>query len=276
MVVFFSYIQAQNEIKLYSGKAPGSESWTWHEGERKTSSSHVFYNVVEPGLLEFLPDSENVNGTAVIVCPGGGFRALAIEHEGIEVAKWLNSKGITAFVLKYRLLESDNGFPKRDANGKEQDIDQSGIIDLAVADGKMALEYVRKNAEKYHIDPEKIGMMGFSAGGTVTMGVGYTYNEASKPNFLAPIYAYTKPFDELDVPVDAPSIFICAATDDGLGFATNSSNLYNKWVEADKSAELHMYAKGGHGFGMKKKKSPVSTWIDRFEDWLVLKGFLNY
>jgi acetyl esterase/lipase len=107
------------------------------------------------------------------------------------------------------------------------------------------------------------------------MGVGYTYTPENRPDFLAPIYFYKTALGNPTVPKDAPPIFICAASDDQLGLATHSTNLYNDWLTAGKSAELHMYLKGGHGFGMRKQNIPTDTWIDRFGDWLRLQGLLS-
>jgi len=121
-----------------------------------------------------------------------------------------------------------------------------------------------------------VGVMGFSAGGTVTMGVSYKYDADSRPDFSAPIYAYI-PGDlaAATIPSDAPALFICAATNDGLKLATHSSNLYNKWIAGGKQAELHMYAKGDHGFGMRKQNLPTDKWIERFYEWLDVQGFLQ-
>jgi dienelactone hydrolase len=117
--------------------------------------------------------------------------------------------------------------------------------------------------------------MGFSAGGTVTMGAVFNYTAASRPDFAAPIYVYTPALKNQTIAADAPPLFICAASDDQLGMATMSSNLYTAWMNAKKEAELHMYLKGGHGFGMRKQNLPTDTWIERFGDWLQLRGLLN-
>ncbi len=116
--------------------------------------------------------------------------------------------------------------------------------------------------------------MGFSAGGSVTCGVVFNGKEESRPDFVAPIYAYTNALKLTTVPDDAPPIFIVAATDDDLGLAPQSVKLYSDWIAAGKTAELHMYSKGGHGFGMTKKGLPVDSWIERFGDWLKLQGFM--
>lgn len=275
-------VHAQKVISLYPGKAPGSETWNWQEKESSNNqfNTHVVYNVVNPTLTAYLPDPALANGTAVVVCPGGAFHILSIESEGSDVAKWLNAKGVAAFVLKYRLVHSQTDDPVKELMPKMNDkktLDQENdsVVTMAITDGKKAIEYVRSHAGVYGINPARIGLMGFSAGGTVTMGVGFTYTSANRPDFLAPVYPYTGALKQTAVPNDAPPIFICAATDDQLGFASQSSNLYNNWIAAGKPAELHMYAKGGHGFGMRKQGLPVDTWIDRFGDWLQFQGLLK-
>ncbi len=270
----------QKVIPLYTGKAPGSEKWNWQE---KTSLNNMFntpvvYNVVAPTLSVYLPDAAIANGAAVVVCPGGAFHTLSIENEGSEVAKWLNKKGVAAFVLKYRLVRSLTDDPVKELMPKMQNIqkldqENDSVVAMAIADGSKAIAYVRSNAASFNINPARIGLMGFSAGGTVTMGVGYNYTAANRPDFLVPVYYYAGALGKQPVPKDAPPIFICAASDDQLGFATHSSNLYNDWIGAGKSAELHMYVKGGHGFGMRKQNLPVDNWIEHFGEWLDLQGF---
>ncbi|WP_229311518.1 alpha/beta hydrolase [Larkinella rosea] len=117
--------------------------------------------------------------------------------------------------------------------------------------------------------------MGFSAGGTVTMGVGYGYSAENRPDFLAPVYPYMTPFADKTVPADAPPLFVVAASDDQLNLAPHSVKLYSDWLTARKSAELHMYTKGGHGFGMRKQNIPADRWIERFGDWLCQQGLLK-
>ena len=135
--------------------------------------------------------------------------------------------------------------------------------------------YVRKHASEYKISPVRIGIIGFSAGGTVTASTAYNYTAENRPDFVAPIYAYMPEFLQGAMPNDAPPMFLAAATDDQLGLAPHSVDLYNKWVAAKHSAELHLYANGGHGFGMRTQNIPTDTWIDRFADWLNAQGFLK-
>jgi len=274
-------IRAQEKvIQLYNGTAPGSEGWTYNEQVYKPGTKEALvYNVSHPTLTVYPADPAKATSTAVIVCPGGGFYILAINHEGIDVARWLNEKGITVFVLKYRLGQSmtDNPGQELGENMKKADFDKkiSPIISLSVADGKAAIEYVRKHASEYKVDPQKIGIMGFSAGGTVAASAAFNFTPENRPDFVAPVYAFMPPSMQGTVADDAPPLFIATATDDGLNLTSHSVALYSKWLEAKKPAEIHIYEKGGHGFGMKKQNIPTDTWIDRFGDWLTLHGYIK-
>ncbi len=275
-------VQAQKVIRLYPGAAPGSENWKQPEKEyfSKIWNTQVVTNVVNPTLTAFLPDAATANGTAVIIAPGGGFHALSINSEGVDVAKWLNTKGVAAFVLRYRLVQTgDDGvqevMAKMGGSRVNMDANNVDVVPLAVADAFAALSYVRTKAKEFGISPNRIGFMGFSAGGTVTASVAFQYSAATRPDFVAPIYAYMGAVKPAEVPQDAPPMFLVVATDDQLGLAPDSINLYSKWIAAKKSAELHSYAKGGHGFGMRKQNLPTDQWIDRFGDWLQLQGWLK-
>jgi acetyl esterase/lipase/lysophospholipase L1-like esterase len=274
----FSAFAQTEVIPLYPGKAPGSESWNWPErrSEKNMFNTPLVYDVTTPTLTAFMPSGRNVTGTAVVICPGGGFQLLSIESEGNQVAEWLKAHGIAAFVLKYRLMHSETDNPAQEMmdkiTGKKVDTSMQSVIKYAIEDGRQAVAWVRAHAEQYHISPEKIGIMGFSAGGTVTMGVTYAHDKASRPDFSAPIYPYIAQL--LPVPADAPPLFVVAASDDQLGLAPTSPAVYSDWLKAKKSAELHMYEKGGHGFGMREQNLPTDQWIDRFGDWLDLHGLL--
>ena len=276
-------LRAQKIIPLYPGKAPGSERWNWQEQQSDNNmfNTPVVYNVAAPTLTAYLPEPGTANGTAIIICPGGAFHTLSIDREGIDVAKWLNKKGVTAFVLKYRLVHSLTSDPVKELMPKmigdqaKLDIENDTVVTMAVADGKKAIEYVRSHAKEYSLATNKIGIMGFSAGGTVTMGVGFGYTSENRPDFLAPVYPYIKAIKQTTVPADAPPIFICSVSDDQLGFAPQSVKLYADWLAKKKNAELHMYAKGGHGFGMGKQNLPVDGWIDRFGEWPAFEGLLS-
>lgn len=270
--------QAERVIQLYPGAAPGSEDWNWQEQEITAGMIHIVYNVSIPTLTYFPADKEIANGTAVIICPGGGFHMLSIDSEGYDVAKWLNSKGIAAFVLKYRLvhcLTNNPGqeFMSKQPNSEKFNKDIEPVVAMGIADGKAAVTYVRVHASEFGADPKKIGIIGFSAGGTVTTGVSFLYDSQSRPDFAAPIYPYVGSFGNPAVPADAPPMFIAVASDDAFGFQTHSTELYTKWNSAKKPAELHIYAKGNHGFGMRKQNLPADQWIDRFYEWLKANGF---
>jgi acetyl esterase/lipase len=282
LIVIANNLFSQKVIALYPGKAPGSQNWNWKEkiNSKNMFNTPVIYNVAEPTLSVYLPDTAVANGTAVIIAPGGAFHTLSIESEGTDVAKWLNAKGVTCFVLKYRLVYMDTDDPigtlmKKMGDFKKLDEENDSVVNMAIADGLKAIEFVRTHAVEYKVNRDRIGIMGFSAGGTVTMGTVFNYTAVNRPNFAAPVYAYMNALKNQTIPTDAPPLFICAASDDQLGLATHSSNLYNAWIAAKKEAELHMYLKGGHGFGMRKQGLPTDTWIERFGDWLKLKGLLD-
>ncbi|MGH9801422.1 MAG: alpha/beta hydrolase [Blastocatellia bacterium] len=274
---------AQKVIRLYPGAAPGSEHWKHQEKEYFSQiwNTQVVTNVVNPTLTVFSPEADKANGTAVIICPGGGFHALSINSEGIDVAKWLVTRGVTAFILKYRLVPTGEDGVKevmaKMGSAARVNVDAANVdvVPLAVADGLAALSYVRKHAADFGVNPNRIGFMGFSAGATVTASVAFQYSSETRPDFVAPIYVYLGAVKPTDVPKDAPPMFIVAATDDQLGLAPDSVTLYSKWIAAKKSAEMHLYSKGGHGFGMRKQNLPSDQWIDRFGEWLGLQGLLK-
>jgi acetyl esterase/lipase len=279
LLVMAGSANAQKVIRLYPGAAPGSESWKHQEKEYFSQiwNTQVVTNVSQPTLTVYLPDPATANGTSVIICPGGGFHALSINSEGIDVAKWLAAKGVTTFVLKYRLVPTGEDGVK-DLMGKARDkmqADSAALIPLAVADGVAAVTYVRKHASEFGISPTRIGLMGFSAGGTVTASVAFGYTAESRPDFIAPVYAYIGAIKEAPVPGDAPPMFVVAATDDQLGLAADSIKLYNMWYAAKKPVEIHMYSKGGHGFGLRKQNLPSDKWIERFGEWLEIQGLLK-
>lgn len=268
----------QAEIELYDGVAPGSESWTWTEQTMGAAGSRIMLDVSRPTITPFIP--ANPNGTAIIIAPGGAFHLLSIDNEGVAVARKLNEMGITAFVLKYRLVHTDLSKPENNLmtllstrNYAKLDSINAPVVPLALQDGLTAMKYVRQHAREYGLDPGRIGFMGFSAGATLTMSVIYNAEYDSRPNFVAPIYGYADAIIGSEVPVENTPIFIAAASDDDLGLASHSVRIYSKWLEAGQPVELHMYEKGGHGFGMSKQNLPVDSWIQRFGEWLLSHGF---
>lgn len=273
-------ILAQEVIPLpFSGDGTTAETTPEKQYFSRAWNTEVVSNVSKPSLTVYRPAAAVANGSAIVICPGGGFMALSINSEGIDVAKWMVEKGFTAFVLKYRLMHTG-------ADATEEFIQLWGdkpklaqaladVIPKSIADGLQAVSYVRKHAAEWNVVPEKVGIVGFSAGGTVTAGVALRYAPEGRPQFVAPIYAAVSRLKSLAVPNDAPPMFLAAATDDGLGLGPDSVALYQQWTGAQKSAELHMFSKGGHGFGMKKQGLPSDEWIERFWEWLQVQGFVK-
>ncbi len=281
-VITFITINAQQKvIPLYDGPPPGSESWNWNEAENDNNmwQTKVVYNVTKPTLTVFVPEAGKANGTAVVIAPGGGFHALSINSEGLDVAKWLVQKGVTCFVLKYRLIHVLSTDPTAEfaakMGKKEFEDEVAKLMPLVIADGRNAIAYVRKHVDEYNLDANRIGIMGFSAGGTVASSTLFDYTKENRPDFAAPIYPFFPSTMIGSVAKDAPPIFIVTASDDGLGLAPHSIDLYNKWLSTKHDGELHMYARGNHGFGMKKQNIPTDNWIERFYDWLGVQGLLT-
>lgn len=262
-------------IPLWAGAAPGSEHWTHEMRAARTYPSidvRVERNIVRPELIVYLPEPAVANGTAVVVCPGGAFHFLAIDHEGHDVARWLNQRGIAAFILRYRVIPTaadDDAFVAQlqdNMANRERMWQMFGeYAPLSIADGHQAIRVARRHAAEWGVTPEKIGIMGFSAGGVVTTGVAAGYDAASRPAFAAPIYP--APWDVGDIPADAPPLFLAMAADDAMAVDA-SLPLFRAWLDAGHSAELHIYATGGHGFGMNHHGVPSDSWIERFGDWL--------
>ncbi len=275
-LLFIGLIQVtvgQEIIELAHEKTTQIE---WQGGEKAYFSelwqNDVVTNVSSPTMQVFRP--EKPNGTSVVVAPGGALYALSITSEGTAVAEWLNTKGITAFVLKYRLVPTGKDGVQEitdDVNNNPAIVGEkvAPVLPYSIADGLAAIAYIRENAAALKIDANKIGFMGFSAGGAVTMGVAYHYTKVNRPDFLVPVYPWTTVMPIQEVPKDAPPMFVICASDDPLELAPGSIELYSSWLEADKPVALQMYAKGGHGFGMKKQGLPSDMWIQRFYEWAI-------
>jgi acetyl esterase/lipase len=261
-------------ITLWPDGAPGSEQWTQQEQEIVSPETGMLitHNIAQPTLTAYLPDRGTANGTAVIVCPGGGFHYLEVEKEGSDMARWLNACGITAFVLRYRLIRTGDDFMAE----MRQNLDNIGKMaelmvpmrPLLLADAQQAVRLVRQHAGEWGIKQNRIGIMGFSAGGTVTTIVALLHDAGSRPDFIAPIYS--GPGAEVPVPPDAPPMFLVCADDDGL--VPHTVRLYSDWKAAGRPVEMHIYSQGGHGFGLRPHGLPADTWTDRFGDWLKLQG----
>jgi acetyl esterase/lipase len=286
-----SYAQ-QPVIPLYPGAAPGSESAKQKESTFVNADQQPrIRNVTQPTLTAFLPTNAQANGTAIIIAPGGGFVHLAMEKEGNAVARWLQARGVAAFVLKYRLQDSGTeeeyraqaaamaratasqpGAPTPAAAPPAPNPARQQAVEFAIADGQQAIRLVRQRAAEWNLNPDRIGLMGFSAGGMLTMGVVMKNDAASRPNFAAPVYGGGT--NGAKVAADAPPLFIAGAHDDPIASA-NSARLYIEWKNAGRSAELHIYSQGGHGFGLTKRGLPVDGWIDRFGEWLQIQGLMK-
>ncbi|MEO8472578.1 MAG: alpha/beta hydrolase [Chryseolinea sp.] len=282
MFLFSTMVDAQQrEIHLYEGAAPGSENWTWTEGINNKNSANVMcvYNVVHPTLTIFSPEPAVANGTAIIIAPGGGFHFLAIDHEGSNIAKHLVKKGVTVFVLKYRLfhIKSDNPFDDmiNSKDPKSWDDEALPVIPLAIADGRKAISYVRAQAKQYNVRADRIGIMGFSAGGLVAAATSFGYNDHNRPDFVAPIYADMPEVIQGNVLTDAPPMFLACTQDDEFGFATHAIRAYNKWYEAKRPVEMHLFTTGGHGFGIGNTANTTGNWIDKFVQWLTVQGLMK-
>jgi acetyl esterase/lipase len=274
---------AQNTFSIWPGPAPGSEDWNWQEKEDSTShpGDPLTYNIVQPALIYFPAIPSTANGTSVIICPGGSFSYLHIRTEGTEVAKWLNKKGVAAFVLKYRVVHSETSHPMQEKNERSKDTALARrllapVIPLAIEDGRQALAWLRKHAAEFGIAPNRIGIMGFSAGGALASAGAFDTDPQNRPDFIAPVYPYVPPFLPKVAPKNAPPLFIAAATDDELHLVPMSIDLYSKWLSGGYPAEIHIYSRGGHGFGMNRQDQPSDAWIDRFGDWLEVQGLLKH
>ncbi len=233
------------------------------------SGLKVIRNVSCPTLTVYLPDPGLATGAAVVVCPGGAYHFLAFEHEGTEVARWLNARGIAAFMLKYRLVQTGSDFPgcvdEHLGDPEKMEALVEPLVPLITIDGCQAVRLVRENAKHWGLDPHRIGIMGFSAGGMVTLSTALHYDPSSRPDFAAPIYS--APPAETPVPDDAPPLFLLCAADDDMASEV-STRFYTAWRAAGRPVELHIYARGGHGFGMNTLGLPSDAWIERFADWL--------
>jgi acetyl esterase/lipase len=210
----------------------------------------------------------------MIICPGGALLFSAYEKEGVKLAKKLALNGITAIVLKYRT------YPRKGSVidwagtlwGKPQVVIDSAktILPYSSKDALNAIEVIRNNASKYNINPDKIGLMGFSAGGAVTMEAAYTSISKNQPNFIAPIYPWMDIVGGQKVPSNKPPAFITCANNDGWKeIPTSSVQIYQDWIQAEAKVELHMFSEGGHGFGMNKINSPVDRWSQLLVDWIL-------
>jgi acetyl esterase/lipase len=265
---FFSV--AQQVIPLWENGAPGFEN---RKNEPEQAKDYWVKNIHNPTLTVFTPPAGKANGTAVVVCPGGGHRLLVYKAEGVEPAEYLSQLGVTVFVLKYRLAREENSPYSLDKHPRE--------------DALRAMRLVRSRAKEWSLDTNKIGMLGFSAGGEVVAAVAYlpaSWNSAEKdpidrvngkPNFQ--MLVYPGPLGIPDkIPADAPPAFLLAANDDPC-CAVTTANLLMRYREAKIPVEAHLYTKGDHGFNMgnRSKLQSIKSWPQRMADWLGDNGYLG-
>lgn len=262
--------QAQPVIPLWPQGAPGSET---RRGEPEKIVGSNVSNIHQPSLTVYLPDPAAATGCAVVIAPGGGHARLAIQHEGYNVGAWLAQHGVAAFVLKYRLAK-DDATPANGAQPYTVDRD-------ALADAQRAIRLVRARASEWHVNPAAVGVIGFSAGGEVallaaTRGVDGIADandpvdrQSARGNFFGLVYPGGLPRTDITLDKTTPPAFLAAGYGDRQNISEGLAEFYLKCKRAGVSAELHMYAGAGHGFGVRDTNtSPSGAWLVRFHEWL--------
>lgn len=237
-------------------------------------------NVTVPTLTPFLPDPGARTGTGVVIAPGGGLHFLSVDNEGAWVARRLAEQGIAAFVLHYRTAPTPASPAEFGTVLERIFTDRAYVAQvagphraLARADGGAAVRLVRDRADEWGVDPDRVGMLGFSAGGFVALATTVDGGPAERPSFIAPVYpAWWS--DDLPVPEPTPPLFLAWASDDQLGdgIIGPSLRVYQAWRAAGAAAEAHAYARGGHGFGIRPQGAPSDAWFDDFLAWLAAAG----
>lgn len=258
---------AIKELPLYAGVAPGSENWNYSETMIEGKSGPQVRNVVRPTLLYF-PAPKPV-GTAMIVAPGGGNRTLMMSYEGVDIAKYLNGIGVDAFVLKYRLIFTGAG---ADASEPALTGPQAGqnVRELSGADGRKAMELIRSQAAEFRIQPHRIGMIGFSAGGGPIRAAMEGPAE-TRPDFAALIYTPASRDGKVTVPEGAPPLFLAVAADDR--FYEGIIDTFLAWRKSEIPVELHVFQMGAHGFV--NKGGGADHFMDRVAEWMQVNGWLT-
>src|SRR5579884_1995466 len=245
---------APQTVPIWNGAAPGSENWKQHETiVPNTPLGTVAFNVVTPTLTAYLPDPKNATGTGVIVAPGGAC-----------IARWLQQRGIAAFVLAYRTME------KR-GQGIPADLNEDAACKWGMADGIQAVKVVRENAGKWHVSPQKIGFLGFSAGGMIVSAAVLQNDAAARPSFAG--FIYGGPLASMPpIPQNLPPIFMAWAQDDPQVLSSVNA-FYSALRASGAKPEAHIYSAGGHGFSMKHQGTTSDRWIDDFYAWMQSQGF---
>ena len=250
-------------IPLWPNGAPGFES---RRDEPEKAESYWVKNIHNPSITAFLPPEDKATGAAVIICPGGGHRELVFNGEGVEAARYLNSLGVAAFALKYRLGREEGSPYNPQVHARE--------------DGVRAMRLVRSRAAGWGIDPKRVGIMGFSAGGEVASLVAYSPGEGdpkandaverqnSRPDFQVLIYPGGLGIPD-KIPADAPPAFLLVANDDR-GASRVVAGLFQKYRDANAPVEIHVFARGGHAFNMgnRSKLETLKHWPQRLAEWM--------
>lgn len=273
-------------VPVWPGKAPGDYGTIGEEKFRSpdnapTKDAKWLTNVTKPTLTVYRPPEEKNTRTAMLVCPGGGYWNLAWDLEGEELAAWLNTAGITGIVLKYRV-------PRRPGQPVELP------APLPLLDAQRAVSLVRSRAAEWRIDPERIGMVGFSAGGHLALATATNFDRrgyepidavdkvSCRPDFAAAVYSGYLVGKEpgvlaphIRIPTGTPPVLLVHAGDDTVSDVENSVVMYGALKRAGVPAELHVYASGGHGFGVRPTDRPCSTWTERCIAWLRSQGMLK-
>ena len=259
-------------VLLWPNGAPGSEGKMGEEAVRLNNNERVVSNVHKPSITVYLPSKETATGAAVVVVPGGGHRELWSDHEGHNIAKWLSARGVAGFVLLHRL-----------AREKESTYTIEGH---SLADTQRAIRLVRSRATEWGVQPARVGVMGFSAGGELaalasvrsdagneTVGDAIE-KQGSKPAFQALIYPAIP--RDMALSKETPPAFLACGENDRQNISQGLPELYLALKRAGASAELHVYAGVGHGFGFREAtRGPVAGWLPRFHEWLDGRGFLK-
>lgn len=266
-------------ISLYPGIAPGSEAWTQREQWSSMMGDRVARNVVRPTLTPVLPEPGKATGAAVIVAPGGAFLMLSMDNEGYPVARYLAEHGIAAFVLKYRLEPTPTaeaevarvaGARLAAAAASDTSNEPPPSPAFAADDGAAAIKLVRSRAAQWGVDPQRVGMIGFSAGAMLTLATVLANREGAMPAFAGLIYG---PMNSVTLPANAPPAFIALAADDPL-FGKGALALVDSWRQVKRPVEFHLYQQGGHGFGMRRQDGTYALWKEQFVAWLKMNGWL--